>query len=93
MSSEKTEKAQKADRSEGAGLGHACVLLVEDHRDIAEMVYAHLEGCGYQVDYAADGVTALQFATDNAYDLIVLDLMLPRMDGVEVCRRLREEVR
>lgn len=74
-------------------IGHACILLVEDHRDIAEMVYGHLEGCGYQVDYAGDGVVALQLASDNDYDLIVLDLMLPRMDGVEVCRRLREESR
>ena len=73
--------------------GHACILLVEDHRDIAEMVYAHLEGCGYQVDYAADGVVALQLARENAYDVIVLDLMLPRLDGVEVCRTLREEAR
>jgi DNA-binding response OmpR family regulator len=74
-------------------LGHASVLLVEDHRDIAEMVYGHLEGCGYQVDYAGDGLAALRLAEENDYDLVVLDLMLPRLDGMEVCRRLREEGR
>lgn len=72
---------------------NATILLVEDHRDIAEMVYDFLEGRGYAVDYAADGISALQMASSNHYDLIVLDLMLPGMDGVEVCRRVREEAR
>ena len=75
------------------GPGSACVLLVEDHRDIAEMVYDGLEAAGFSVDYAADGVAALALAGDNDYDLVVLDLMLPRMDGMEVCRRMREELR
>jgi DNA-binding response OmpR family regulator len=72
---------------------NACVLLVEDHRDIAEMVYDGLERAGFQVDYAADGVSALSFAEDNDYDVVVLDLMLPRLDGMEVCRRIRKELR
>lgn len=72
---------------------HAAVLLVEDHRDIAEMIFDYLEGRGYTVDYAADGRSGLQFATDNDYDVMVLDLMLPGLDGIEVCRKLREEVR
>jgi len=72
---------------------NACVLLVEEHRDIAEMVYDSLEGAGFQVDYAADGAAALGLAADNEYDVVVLDLMLPRMDGMEVCRRLREDLR
>ncbi|NNF52407.1 MAG: response regulator transcription factor [Gammaproteobacteria bacterium] len=72
---------------------NAAVLLIEDHRDIAEMIYDYLEGRGYMVDYAADGLSGLQLATDNDYDVLVLDLMLPGLDGIEVCRKLREEVR
>jgi DNA-binding response OmpR family regulator len=69
------------------------VLLVEDHKDIAEMVIAYLEGRGFEVDYAADGVTGLHLAVSNTYDAIILDLMLPGMDGLEVCRKLRNDVK
>jgi DNA-binding response OmpR family regulator len=69
------------------------VLLIEDHQDIADMVGAYLESRGYSVDYAADGVTGLHLAVVNDYDAIVLDLMLPGMDGLAVCRKLREEAR
>ncbi len=71
----------------------ATLLLVEDHRDIAEMVHAFLEGRGYQVDYAADGLTGLHLAVANDYDAIVLDLMLPGLDGIELCRQLRTRAR
>ncbi len=66
------------------------ILVVEDHHDIAEMVCEHLEGCGYSVDYAGDGRAGLRLGCDNTYDAVVLDLMLPGMDGLEVCRALRE---
>jgi DNA-binding response OmpR family regulator len=66
------------------------VLIVEDHRDIAEMVCAYLEERGFSVDYAADGHTGLRLGADNSYDAVVLDLMLPGLDGLEVCRGLRE---
>lgn len=69
------------------------ILLVEDHNDIAEMVTAYLEGRGFDVDYAADGVTGLHLAVTNTYDAIVLDLMLPGMDGLDVCHKLRTEAR
>ena len=69
------------------------LLLVEDNRDIAEMVHDFLESRDFSVDYAADGVTGLHLAVKNTYDLIVLDLMLPGMDGIELCRKLRLEAR
>ena len=76
-------------RDEQAGL----ILLVEDNRGISEMVGEFLERRGYGLDYASDGVTGLHLAESNSYDVIILDLMLPGMDGLEVCRRLRGEVK
>ena len=67
------------------------ILLIEDHRDIAEMVGDYLEGRGYSMDYAADGITGLHLAVVNDYDTIILDLMLPGLDGLDVCRKLRDE--
>ena len=76
-------------REEQAGL----ILLIEDNRGIAEMVGEYLERRGYGVDYAADGVTGLRLAIANSYDVIVLDLMLPGMDGIDLCRHLRGEAK
>ncbi len=69
------------------------LLLIEDHQDIAEMVYAYFEHRGYVMDYAADGVTGLHLAVTNEYDVIILDLMLPGMDGLQLCEKLRKEGR
>jgi DNA-binding response OmpR family regulator len=69
------------------------LLLIEDHRDIAESILDFLELRGYEVDYAADGVTGLHLAVTNTYDVIVLDVMLPGIDGLTVCRKIREEAR
>jgi DNA-binding response OmpR family regulator len=69
------------------------VLVIEDHRDIAENIGDYLEPRGHELDYAGDGVTGLRLALANEYDAIVLDLMLPGMDGISVCRRLRREGR
>ena len=76
-------------REEQAGL----ILLIEDNRGIAEMVGEFLERRGYGLDYASDGVTGLHLAIANSYDVIVLDLMLPGMDGLELCRKLRREAK
>ncbi len=76
-------------RDEQSGL----VLLVEDNRGISETVGEFLERRGYSVDYAADGITGLHLAVSNSYDVIVLDLMLPGMDGLDVCRKLRQEAK
>ena len=67
------------------------ILIIEDNRDIAQMLCAFLERNGFQVDYAGDGVTGLHLAVTGSFDAIVLDRMLPGIDGLEVCRRLRED--
>ena len=71
----------------------ASLLLVEDHHDIAEMVVAYLERRDYAVDYAADGITGLHLAVANDYDALILDLKLPGLDGLELCRKLRTDAR
>ncbi len=68
------------------------VLLVEDNNDLALNVTEYLERKGYVVDYAADGLTALNLATQNKFDAIILDIMLPGMDGYRVCENIREKV-
>lgn len=66
-------------------------LIVEDNRDICENIAAYLEKHSYILDFAYDGVSATQLTQSNQYDVIVLDLMLPRMDGLSFCQKLREE--
>lgn len=66
------------------------LLIVEDDPDIAELVQVNLTDAGYQVTHAADGPTGLNAGLEGAFDLVVLDLMLPGLDGLEVCRRLRQ---
>ena len=69
------------------------VLVIEDNPDIAANIGDYLEDRGHVVDFAGDGVTGLHLAVVNDFDVIVLDLMLPGMDGLDVCRKLREEAR
>lgn len=67
------------------------LLIIEDNPDLLENLVEFFESKAHVVDIAYNGLTGLQYALDNAYDVIVLDLMLPRMDGIEVCTRLRKE--
>ena len=67
------------------------VLVVEDNPDIANLVSLHLKDLDCEVRIAADGVKGLDEARAGHYDLIVLDLMLPGLEGLELCRRLRGE--
>ncbi|MCS7029936.1 MAG: response regulator transcription factor [Gloeomargarita sp. SKYG116] len=67
------------------------LLLVEDDLDLAEPLTALLEQRGYQVTAVRDGETAYALAKQNAYDLLILDWMLPRLDGLTLCQRLRRE--
>ena len=66
------------------------VLLVEDEHDIAANVWDFLERRGYVVDHCADGASGLARAVQGGFDVVVLDLGLPRLDGLDLCRRLRE---
>lgn len=68
-------------------------LIIEDNADIAANIGDYLEDCGHIVDFAYDGVTGLHLAVVNDFDAIVLDLMLPGMDGIDVCKRLREDAK
>ena len=69
------------------------ILLIEDHHDIADMVCEFMESRDYIMDYAADGVTGLHLAVTGDYDAIILDLMLPGMDGIDLLSKLRKEAR
>src|SRR5262249_31895417 len=67
------------------------VLVVEDEPDIRRLVVLHLERDGFRCRAVANGLDALREAKGNVPDLVVLDLMLPGLDGLEVCRRLRSD--
>ncbi|MEE4303834.1 MAG: response regulator transcription factor [Wenzhouxiangella sp.] len=66
------------------------ILLIEDQAELAASIIDYLEGEGHRLDYAADGQAGLERALTGAYDVVLLDLQLPRLDGLVVCRRLRE---
>jgi len=68
----------------------AAILVVDDEPHIRDLLRGYLEREGYDVHVAEHGETALQLARDLAPDLVILDVMLPGLDGIEVCRRLRQ---
>ena len=67
------------------------VLIVEDNRDICANIAAYLEKHSYVLDFAYDGISALHLALTHSFDIIVLDLTLPRMDGLSFCTKLRAD--
>ena len=67
------------------------ILLVEDDMDLAQFIRKGLKEEQYAVDFAADGQEGLELALRNPYDLLILDIMLPKLDGLTLCRRLRAE--
>src|SRR5699024_10892644 len=70
---------------------HTRVLVVDDEDRIRRLVRMYLEREDYEIDEADNGKDALEMSLENDYDVIVLDLMMPEMDGIEVCEKLREE--
>lgn len=68
-------------------------LIVEDNRDICANMAAYLEKCGYIMDFAYDGMGAMHLALTNPFDVIVLDLMLPGLDGLSFCQKLRSDAK
>ena len=73
------------------GMSEQTVLVVDDEEAIAEAVRARLESEGYRVVVASDGPQAIELHREHAPDLVVLDLMLPGMDGLEVCKALQRD--
>ena len=67
----------------------ATILVVEDDQDIADLVALHLRKVGHHVETVYDGETGLERAASAQYDLVVLDVMLPKLSGIELCQRLR----
>ena len=68
------------------------ILVVEDNPDLAANLVDYLEAKGHLADTTGDGISGLHLASRNSYDVILLDLVLPGLDGVTLCRRLREEI-
>src|SRR5215469_8890755 len=68
----------------------ATIVLVEDATDLAQVIVRELEAAGYRVAYAADGLAGLELHAREQPDLVILDWMLPRLDGLEVLRRIRQ---
>src|SRR5438270_8099839 len=69
----------------------ACILIVDDHEDNVDLLRAALEARGYRTAVARDGIEALQQVREIVPDLVLLDVMMPKMDGFEVVRRLKRD--
>lgn len=69
------------------------ILIIDDEKDLLELVRYNLEKEGYEAICATDGITGVEIAVKHRPDLIVLDVMMPGMDGLEVCRKLRADTR
>ena len=67
------------------------VLVIEDDNEIADLVAIHLRDLSYALDRAEDGLEGLAMAESGNYDLVILDLMLPKLDGLDVCTRIRQK--
>lgn len=86
-------QAAMREPSSGGSPNGPCVLIIEDEPDIASLVADRLQSEGFTTLLAADGTSGVAAARDHKPDLVVLDLMLPGIDGIEVCRQLQAERR
>lgn len=89
LSSNLPGDARNGDRMVG-GTATPKVLVVDDEQSILEFISYNLKKEGYEVATAADGASAVSLAERTAFDLVILDIMLPGIDGYEVCKRIRE---
>lgn len=80
------------DQCHGFTAARQRILVIEDDPDISHLLEIHLRDNAYQVDVVGNGIDGLERASKHPYQLIVLDLMLPGIDGLEVCRRLRSQM-
>jgi DNA-binding response OmpR family regulator len=69
------------------------ILVIEDEQDVAELLQARLESAGYDVHVESEGQKGLSYAAEHRPDLVILDLMLPDIDGYQVCRTLQEDAK
>jgi len=67
------------------------IVIVEDDPAIAEMLIYHLQDCGYQIEHFSDGLLAKQGLANSVFDLVLLDIMLPSYNGLDLCRELRQQ--
>jgi len=67
------------------------VLIIEDDKDIADLIAIHIADLGFEIDKAFDGKEGLLKALDNVYKIILLDIRLPGLDGMEICKKIRQE--
>ena len=67
------------------------VLIIEDDKDIADLIAIHIADLGFEIDKAFDGKEGLLKALNNVYKMILLDIRLPGLDGVEICKKIRQE--
>ncbi len=81
------------DQGESTMLATRKILLIEDNKALAENIFDYFDDAHYQLDYAADGLSALHLVSTNTYDVVLLDLMLPGVHGIEICQRIRTDLK
>lgn len=68
------------------------ILVVDDEKEIRELIEIYLKNEGYRVIHAEEGIEALEIARKENIQLMILDIMLPNIDGIQICKRIREEL-